>query len=97
MTIETIFPEKVTCSDEAHDCLFTSLRNDGELNLPFLDIENRIRNVTLREHNLILVTFQYCFSPAHLGEEALRVKRDTGALSRNGFAFVTHWRSREQI
>jgi hypothetical protein len=31
MTIEAIFPEKVTRADEAYDCLFTSLRNDGEL------------------------------------------------------------------
>jgi hypothetical protein len=53
-------------------------------NLSLLDIENCIRNVTLREDNLILVTFQYCFSPAYLGEEVLRVKRQ------DGFAFLTH-------
>ena len=52
MTIETTFPEKVTSSQEADDCLFASLRNDSELNLSFLDIENRIRNIALSEDNL---------------------------------------------
>jgi hypothetical protein len=90
MTIETTFPEKVTCPEEADDCLFASIRNDGELNLSFSDIENRIRNVTLQEDNLVLLTFQYCFSPAHLGEEVLRVKRGPATLSQDGFTFVTH-------
>jgi hypothetical protein len=71
MTIETIFPEKVTYPEEADDCLFTSIRNDGELNLSFLDIENRIRNVTLREDNLILLTFEYCFPPPTLARKFL--------------------------
>jgi len=89
MTIETTFAEKVTRPEEADDCLFASLRNDGELNFSFLDIENRIRNITLQEDNLVLLAFQYCFSSAHFGKEVLRVKRDL-TTSQDGFVLVTH-------
>ena len=47
MTIETAFAKKVPGREKADDCLLPLLRNDGELDFALLDIENRVRNITL--------------------------------------------------
>src|SRR3984957_12255722 len=44
------------------------------LTRPFLNIENRVRNVSLGEDDLVLAIFQYRFSLAHLGEKHLGIK-----------------------
>jgi hypothetical protein len=86
MTIETTFPEKVTCPEEADDCLFASIRNDGELNLSFSDIENRIRNVTCKKTISSFSHFNIVFPPPTLARkflgsnEALPLFRKTALL-----------------
>jgi hypothetical protein len=66
MPIETSFAKKVTRFQNSNDCFLAPLGNDGELDLTLLDVKNRVRNVTLRKNNLILLIFRYCFSIANL-------------------------------
>ena len=41
------FTEEVVCSKNCDDCFLALLRNNGDLHLAFLDVENRITGVTL--------------------------------------------------
>jgi len=75
MAIETSFAEKVTRFQNSYDCFLAPLRNDGEFDLARLDVENRVRNVTLGKNNLILLIFLYCFPIAHFGEKFFWIKR----------------------
>jgi hypothetical protein len=49
-----------------------------------LDVKNRVRDLSLRENNLILPIFGYRFSLAHLGEKCFGIK--LGLAPPNGFA-----------
>src|SRR2546430_8772287 len=62
-------PKKVTWSEDCNDRFLALLGNDGEFDLALLDVKNRVRNLSLRENNLILSIFGYRFSFAHLGEK----------------------------
>ena len=42
MAVETPLSKEVTRSNETDDCLFASLRNDGELDLALLNVKNRV-------------------------------------------------------
>jgi hypothetical protein len=48
------------------------LRNDGELNLAFLDIENRIRWISLGKDDLVLAVLTNAPALANLGEKRFR-------------------------
>jgi hypothetical protein len=47
----------------------------GELDLAFLNVENRVGDVALRKHVLILAKFQYRLARADHGVKDLSVKR----------------------
>lgn len=47
MTVETSFAKEVTRPEEADDCLFAPLRNNCELDLPLLNVKDRVRTITL--------------------------------------------------
>jgi hypothetical protein len=74
MPIETSLAKKVTRFQNSNDCFLAPLGNDRELDLAPLDVKNRVRNVTLRKNNLILLIFRYCFSIANLGEKYLGIE-----------------------
>jgi hypothetical protein len=71
MTIETTFPEKVTCPEEADDCLFASNRNDGELNLSFSDIENQSETSPCKKAISSFSNFNIVFPPPTLARKFL--------------------------
>ena len=54
--------------------------NHRELELAFLNIENRVREIALRENNLIVLILRYRFSLADFGEKPLGVKRGLAFL-----------------
>src|ERR1700720_3450198 len=74
MPIETSLAKKVTRFQNSNDCFLAPLGNDRELDLAPLDVKNRVRNVTLRKNNLILLIFRYCFSFANLGKKYLGIE-----------------------
>jgi hypothetical protein len=86
MTIETTFPEKVTYPEEADDCLFASIRNDGELDLSFLDIENASATSPCKKTISSFSHFNTVFPPPTLARkflgsnEALPLFRKTALL-----------------
>ena len=80
MPIETCLAKKVTRFQNTNDCFLAPLGNDGELDLALLDVKNRVRNVTLRKNNLILLIFRYCFSIANLGEKYFGIECGLPAL-----------------
>src|SRR5206468_12394723 len=82
MAIQTSFAEKVTWSQDCNHRFLALLGNDGELDLAFLDVKNRVRDLSLRKNNLILPIFGYRFSFAHHGEKYFGIKR--------GFSFLPH-------
>ena len=47
MAVETSFAKKVSRPKDANDRLLALLRNDGELDLALLDVEDRVPSVTL--------------------------------------------------
>src|SRR6476619_8642816 len=80
MAIQTSLAEKVTWSQDCNDRFLALLGNDGELDLAFLDVKNRVRGLSLRKNNLILPIFGYRFSLAHLGEKYFGIKRGLNFL-----------------
>ena len=54
MAIQTSFAKKMAGSQDCNDRFLALLRNDGELDLAFLDVKNRVRDLSLRKNNLIL-------------------------------------------
>src|SRR5216684_7831902 len=83
MAIQTSFAKKVAGSQDRDDCLLALLGNDRELDLAFLDVKNRVRDLSLRKNNLILPIFGYRFSLAHLGEKYFGIKRGLTSLPHN--------------
>ena len=49
---KTSFAEEVVRSEYCDDCLLALLRDDGDLHLAFLDVENRIAIISLRKDDL---------------------------------------------
>src|SRR5437764_15372309 len=80
MAIQTSFAEKVTWSQDRNQRFLALLGNDGELDLALLDVKNRVRDLSLRKDNLILLIVGYLFSLAHLGEKFFGIKRGFNSL-----------------
>src|SRR5207237_5738114 len=74
MAIQTSFAKKVTWSQDCNHRFLALLGNDGEFDLALLDVENRVRDLSLRKDNLILPIFGNRFSLAHLGEKYFWIK-----------------------
>src|SRR5260370_28930328 len=73
MAIQTSFAKKMTWSQDCNDCFLALLGNDGEFDLALLDVQHRVRDLSLSENNLILQIFRYRFSLAHFGEKNFRM------------------------
>ena len=54
---EAVVAKKVTWSQDGNHRFLALLGNDGELDLALLDVKNRVRDLSLRENNLILLIF----------------------------------------
>src|ERR1700736_4998322 len=87
MAIQTSFAKKVAGSQDRNDCLLALLGNDGELDLPLLNVKNRIRDLSLRKDSLILPILGYCFPLAHLGEKYFGIKRGFNSLPHKASLF----------
>jgi hypothetical protein len=57
-----------------------SLPCSDELDRALLDVKNRVRDVSLRKDNLILVIIGYRFPLADLGKKLLRIKQGLAPL-----------------
>src|SRR4029453_1449468 len=90
MAIQTRFAKKLTRSEDCNDRFLALLGNDSELDLALLDVENCVRNLSLRKNNLILPIFGYRFSFAHLGEKYFGIERGFNSLPHKGSLFLVH-------
>jgi hypothetical protein len=71
---QTSFTEEVVRSKNCDDGFLALLRNDGDLHLAFLDIEDRIRRVSLCKDDLVLAVRINAPAIANLGEKRLRIE-----------------------
>jgi hypothetical protein len=71
MTIQACFAKKVAWSDDCNRRILALLGSDGELDLAVLDVKNRVRDLPLRENDLILPISGYRLSLARPGEKRL--------------------------
>jgi hypothetical protein len=77
--------KEITLSVESNDRLFPSLGNDRDFNLSALDVEDGVRRVTLREHQLIFAITRYSPLAVHGTEESLHIERTLLFLSHDDF------------
>jgi Beta-lactamase len=71
---QTSFTEEVVRSKNCDDGFLALLRNDGDLHLAFLDIEDRIRRVSLCKDDLVFAVRINAPAIANLGEKRLRIE-----------------------
>src|SRR5580658_6389768 len=76
MAIETSFAEKMARPQDAHDRFLASLGNDGELDLAFLDVKDRVRDVALRKNNLTRPIIGNGSSAVYSREKRFGIERD---------------------
>jgi hypothetical protein len=57
MAIQTSFAKKLTWSQDCYHRFLALLGNDSELDLALLNVEDRVRDLSLRKNNLILPVF----------------------------------------
>jgi hypothetical protein len=84
MAIQTSFAEKLAWFQDGDHRFLALLGNDGELDLPLLDVKNGVGDLPLRENNLILPVFRYRFSLAHLGEKPFGIEGELSFAFHNG-------------
>src|ERR1700694_3091238 len=80
MAIQASFAKKLTWSQDRNHRFLALLGDDSELDLALLDVENRVRDLSLRKNNLIPPIFGYRFSLAHLGEKRFGIERCLASL-----------------
>src|SRR5580692_2581412 len=66
---QAAFTEEVACAEYCDDGLFAGLRHDGNLDLAFLDMKDRVGRIALRENDFTLLEIREGASPAVLGEK----------------------------
>ena len=71
---QTSFTEELVRTQNCDDGFLTLLRNDGDLHLAFLDIEDRIRGISLGKDDLLLAVLTNAPALANLGEKRFRIK-----------------------
>jgi hypothetical protein len=72
---------------ECDDGFLALLGNDAELELAFLEVENRVRDIALREDGLSFLVSCNGLSFAHAGEKFFWIERSLDLLSHAGFLF----------
>jgi hypothetical protein len=55
MAVQTSFAQELTWSQNCNHRFLALLGNDGELDLAFLNVKNRVRDLSLRKNNLAIV------------------------------------------
>src|SRR5690349_1167273 len=80
MTVHASFPKELPRSQNCVDRFLALLRHDRKLDSAALNVKNRICNIPLLEHALVLLELQDRLPGAHLGEKLLGVKRLLGRL-----------------
>jgi len=71
---QTPFTEEVIRSKKCDDGFLALFRNDGDLHLAFLDIEDRIRGISLGKDDLLLAVLTDAVALANLGEKRFRIE-----------------------
>ena len=71
---KTSFTEEFVRSKNCDDGFLALLRNDGDLHLAFLDVEDRIGRVSLRKDDLVLAVLANAPALADLGEKRFRIE-----------------------
>ena len=86
---KTSFTEKIVRSKHCDDGFLALLRNDGDLHLAALDVEDRIRGVSLRNDDRALAVLPNAAALANLGEKRFRIERRL-AFNRHDTTFRSH-------
>src|SRR5579863_5942716 len=84
MAIHAAFAEEMPGLEDRDDGLLALFGQDGELDLPLLNIKYRLRDIALFEDFLVLVKFEDHLPVTDFGEKLLRVKHVLGWLAHNG-------------
>jgi len=71
---QTSFTEELVRTQNCDDGFLTLLRNDGDLHLAFLDVEDRIRRVSLGKDDLVLVVRANAPAFTNLGKKRFRIE-----------------------
>ena len=71
---QTSFTEEIIRTQNCDDGFLALFRNDGDLHLAFLDIEDRIRGISLGKDNLLLAVLTNAVALANLGEKRFRIE-----------------------
>ena len=71
---KTSFSEELVRTKNCDDGFLALLRNDGDLRLAFLDVEDRIRGISLRKDDLLLAVRMNAPALANLSEKRFRVE-----------------------
>ena len=69
------FPEEIVRSKHCDDGFLALLRNDGELHLAALDVEDRVRRVSLGKDDRVLAVLANAAALANLGDKRFRIER----------------------
>src|ERR1700730_12473928 len=80
VTVHASFAKELAGLQDCDDRFLALLRHDSKLDLAPLNVKNRVRDIALLEHMLVLVKFEHCFPRAHLGEKYFGVKYVLGWL-----------------
>src|ERR1700730_10554708 len=74
LTGQTTFTDEIVRSQNCDDGFLALLRNDGDLHLAFLDVEDRIRRVSLGKNDLVTVVRTNAPALTNLGEKRFRIE-----------------------
>jgi hypothetical protein len=91
MAIHAAFTKELFGSQYSDYRFLALIGQDSHLDLAFLNVKRRVRDIALREHILILLKFQYGLSGSNVGKKDLSVKhgfawaRHANLLCQNGF------------
>src|ERR1700730_13100402 len=72
---KTSFTEEIVRSKHCDDGFLALLRNNGDLHLAALDVEDRIRRVSLGKDDLVLAVLPNAAALANRGEKRFRIER----------------------
>src|ERR1700730_7165566 len=81
MTIHAAFAEELAGPQNCHHGFLAMLGQNSQLDLAFLNVKHRFRDIALLEQVLILVKFEDRFPSSDFGEKTLRIKLVNSWLS----------------
>ena len=87
------FPEEIVRPENCDDSFLALLGNDGDLRLAFLNEEDRVRTISLREDDLALPICTNASALADLGEESFRIERRSTFARHDRTFLPLFWRN----